>query len=497
VVEAVPGEMEQRERRIIQYFLRVYDPELLELYEADDFDFPPNRILFQIIKNYGTRYGNTPTFEVVTQQLQEVRRLRSFHELEASYIAELLSEAFSASPWRDDEVEFWKDYAFDFLRARRIEKALRQAASSIREDRFEQVVEVVRQLAKLEKGGVEFEDWREVKKRKSFAEDLWSARKIPTPFRSLNLLLRGGLCPGQLGVIVAPPKIGKSFLLVLLGDEAARRGFNVLHLTLEMSADEVLFRYDTRASGGRYTLDEIQRGKFDPEVILQGISQRKGKVVVSDVSTRRCTLATIEMLYDKAVEREGVKFDLILLDYMNLVHAETKFDNMYKIMDVVSAGLHSFAKEKNAAIWTIARTNRLALEGTVRKQHIGESYAIMYNCDVLLSAEALPSSLAKELELKRRESMASKMGLGPGSTEEDNSMDLWIGNEDDDEAPQGKRKLLMRCLFIRNAPHFGKVMAFEMDYKHVDFKPIHCFLTDKLKPEELKEILDNEQVVLC
>jgi len=488
--------LEQKERKIIEYFLRVYDPELLELFEAEDFDFPPNRILFQLIKNYGIRYGNTPSFEVLTQQLQEVKRVRNFHELEASYIAETLSSAFTSPPWREDEVEFWKDYAFEYLRARRIEKALRSAASSIREDRFDNVLETVRQLIRLEKGKVEFENWGEsVEKRKLLAEELWSIRKIPTPFSSLNLLLRGGLCPGQLGVIVAPPKIGKSFLLVLLGDEAAKRGFNVLHMTLEMSADEVLFRYDTRASGGRYTLDEIQQGRFDPEVVLKGISKRKGRVVVTDVSTRRCTLATIEALYDKAEEREGVQFDVLLLDYANLVRADFG-DNLYKNMDIVSSELHSFAKEKNVAIWTIARTNRSALVGTVQKQHIGESYALMYNCDVLLSIEPAPSDDARKREEKeRRELMADKMGFSV-SDRKKKEEEILIGDDDDDETPFGKRKLLMRCLFIRNAPHFGKIMTFLMDYKKVDFEILHCHISEKLSPEELKRALENEQVVL-
>jgi hypothetical protein len=53
----------------------------------------------------------------------------------------------------------------------------------------------------------------------------------------------------ELGVLVAPAGIGKSWCLQSLGAHLVRQGKTVAHYTLELNANYVGLRYDTVFSG--------------------------------------------------------------------------------------------------------------------------------------------------------------------------------------------------------------------------------------------------------
>ncbi|WP_267716699.1 DnaB-like helicase C-terminal domain-containing protein [Streptomyces sp. CoH17] len=71
-----------------------------------------------------------------------------------------------------------------------------------------------------------------------------------------------GLLPGELGVVVAFTKVGKSHMLAKSAIAARRAGWTPYIATLELSKDEFEERIDAHVSGLKYT--EIQRGRLSP-----------------------------------------------------------------------------------------------------------------------------------------------------------------------------------------------------------------------------------------
>ena len=68
---------------------------------------------------------------------------------------------------------------------------------------------------------------------------------VPTNWKPINDLMDGGLGPGELGVIVAPSGVGKTWILTAIGADAVRRGLSVVHYSMELSEHYVGARYDT------------------------------------------------------------------------------------------------------------------------------------------------------------------------------------------------------------------------------------------------------------
>ncbi|HEX9243979.1 MAG TPA: hypothetical protein VF875_16160 [Anaeromyxobacter sp.] len=67
---------------------------------------------------------------------------------------------------------------------------------------------------------------------------------LQSPLRFLDRSIRGGLGKGHLGVIMAPPGVGKSACLVQIGIDALLRGRTVLHVAVGQSVEHVATRYD-------------------------------------------------------------------------------------------------------------------------------------------------------------------------------------------------------------------------------------------------------------
>ncbi len=67
---------------------------------------------------------------------------------------------------------------------------------------------------------------------------------LRSPLRILDRWIRGGLGKGRLGVIAAPPGVGKSACLAHIGLDALLRERAVLHVSLGQSVEHVAARYD-------------------------------------------------------------------------------------------------------------------------------------------------------------------------------------------------------------------------------------------------------------
>jgi hypothetical protein len=67
---------------------------------------------------------------------------------------------------------------------------------------------------------------------------------LQSPLRILDRSIRGGLGKGHLGVIMAPPGVGKSACLVQIGLDALLRERAVLHVAVGQSVEHVSARYD-------------------------------------------------------------------------------------------------------------------------------------------------------------------------------------------------------------------------------------------------------------
>ena len=189
---------------------------------------------------------------------------------------------------------------------------------------------------------------------------------IPTGIVHIDLAMRGGLGRGEMGVILAPPKRGKSTVLVNLGYGASTHpaGYNVVHITLEMNRDKVARRYDDRLMGNL-----VRSRAIDPEAYVAELASRVGKVVhgqlfVKEYPTRSASVADIRSFLS-IVAAQGFPPDVIIVDYADIVKPSRRLGEMRHEQAGIYEDLRALAGEFNAALWTGSQANRGALDKEV------------------------------------------------------------------------------------------------------------------------------------
>jgi hypothetical protein len=189
---------------------------------------------------------------------------------------------------------------------------------------------------------------------------------IRTGIPHLDAMLDGGIDRGELGVILAPPKRGKTSTLINIGFGALTsvRRYNVVHYSLEMDQDKVSRRYDDRLMGGR-----VKFKKSRPDRYADMLDERlrravRGRLFVKSYPTRAASISNVRSHLSLLAAR-GVRPDMVIVDYADIMKPERRLGEMRHEQAGIYEDLRQLAGEFNAAVWTGSQASRGALEKDV------------------------------------------------------------------------------------------------------------------------------------
>jgi len=182
---------------------------------------------------------------------------------------------------------------------------------------------------------------------------------IPTPWERVNELLQGGLGNGDFGLIFGNPGGGKSWTLVALGGYAVRLGYNVVHYTLELGEQYVGRRYDAFFS--EIPVDQILNNREKVESIVTNLP---GELIIKEFSPGMATISTLQS-HLKKVNDLGIKPDLIIIDYVDLLSTRKRTSDRKGELDDIYISTKGLARELNIPIWSVSQVNRAGAKDDV------------------------------------------------------------------------------------------------------------------------------------
>ena len=218
--------------------------------------------------------------------------------------------------------------------------------------------------------------------------------KVSSGYDFFDKLTGGGYDPQTLVVYVGPPNIGKSIYLANDASKFAQQGKNVLFISAEMSAKKSLKRI------GAMTLDiplaDYDKLSKDIDFMQNKINIFKnsnfvepGKLKVVKVPTSKCSVNDIEAIIKRLEEKEGIKFDCLVVDYINILAdsrgGKGKGDDSYYKIKNISEDLRALADIKDMLIITATQTRRDGFNAaeSITMEHIAESAALSHTADVM------------------------------------------------------------------------------------------------------------------
>ncbi len=312
-----------------------------DIISTDYFENQAQKWVIQEVLRYYDKYHTTPSLDILKVELQKVD-----NDVLQLSIKEQLKLAFVSS---DEDLAYVQEEFTNFCRNQQLKKALMSSVDLLKAGDFEAIRHIVDSALKAgQDKNLGHEYIKDIEER--YREN--SRKTLPTPWKKINDILQGGLGNGDFGLIFGSPGGGKSWSLVALGGYAVRMGYNVIHYTLELGEDYVGKRYDAFFTG--INVSDINQYKSTVEEILPNL---EGQLIIKEFPTGRATMSTIES-HIKKVEGLGVKADLVIIDYVDLLSSGRKNRERKDEIDDIYTSTKGLARELDIPIWSVSQVNR-------------------------------------------------------------------------------------------------------------------------------------------
>ena len=347
-----------------------YTKTILDILEIGYFDSDSNKFIIKSIKDYFKKYKTTPTMEALKVIVDEVDN----DVLKTSIVDGL------RSAWQHREspdLAFVKEKSLEFCKNQVVKNAIMESVELLEVQKYDEIKTIIDEAMKA---GVETDIGHEY--ITGLEERLSKQTRVclPTQWDSVNDLMDGGLAGGELGVIVAPAGIGKSWTLQALGAHAVAQGKTVLHYTLELNAQYVGLRYDTIVSG-----QPTGNLQYYKEEVQQKISKLKGELIIKYYPTKSASVNTLAA-HIQQCEMRGIKPDMIIVDYADIMKSTQHFNEKRHQIGHVYEELRGMAGEFDIPLWTASQANRSALEeDVIGADKVSEDYSKVMTADFVMS----------------------------------------------------------------------------------------------------------------
>jgi len=340
-----------------------------DILSEEYFDNQAHKWVIKEILKYYDKYHTTPSMEILKVEVKKIE-----NEVLQLSIKEQLREAYQAS---EEDLEYVQEEFATFCKNQQLKKALLNSVDLLKAGDFDGIKFLVESALKSgQDKNVGHEYNKDVESR--YRED--HRRTIPTPWDKINELLQGGLGNGDFGLVFGNPGGGKSWSLVALGGFAVRLGYNVIHYTLELGEAYVGRRYDAF-----FTNIPVDRITQERDKVEEIVKELPGELIIKEFPTGKATINTVES-HIKKVNDLGIKPDLIIIDYVDLLSTRKRTADRKGEIDDIYTSTKGLARELDIPIWSVSQVNRAgAKDDIVEGDKAAGSYDKIMITDVCIS----------------------------------------------------------------------------------------------------------------
>jgi archaellum biogenesis ATPase FlaH len=351
-----------RDMKFMQTINDILSPEM--------FDSDSNKWLVNSISEYYEEYKKQPTLEVIKYQVDKIE-----NEVLKSGVVDKLREV-----WKNIEatdLEFVQSQTLDFCKNQSLKSAILESVDLLDNKDYDGIKSIIDEAMKA---GTERDIGQDYITSLDLRLEASARATTQTPWDVINDIMDGGLGEGELGVIVAPAGIGKSWTLQALGAGALKTDKTVVHYTLELNENYVGLRYDSIFTG--VTTSNI---KYYKEDVKSKIEKLPGKLLIKYFPTKAASVQTLGS-HLKQIELSGIKPDVVLVDYADILMPTGNFREKRHAIGNIYEDLRGLAGELEVPIWTASQANRSALEeDVIGADKVAEDYSKVMTADFVMS----------------------------------------------------------------------------------------------------------------
>jgi len=335
------------------------------------FESQANQWIIREVQSYFDEYRTIPTMEVFKIKVGDIED-KGLKQTTIDQLKNVYQQVGA------EDLPYVKKEYLTFAKNQKVKEALFKSVELLKIGDYDSIIDT---MTKASKVGVESDlglDY--IENFESIMEDV-KRDSCSTGWDVVDELMDGGLGPGELGVVMAPSGIGKSWFLSKIACSALQNGLDVLHYTLELSENYVGQRYTTILTGVQTSEHKERRDE-----IVRKIKKIPGRVRIKYYPPQFASAKTIAAHVEK-VRQVGFNPKLIIIDYADLLKSGNgNRDGLYAELGGIYEELRGLSGATGIPVWTATQTNRAAIDHEViGADSVGDSYKKVQTADFIMS----------------------------------------------------------------------------------------------------------------
>ena len=353
----------------------------------------PYKLVFNEIISFVTKYGNLPTTNALSVELQDGASIPADMVTEVySVINDLNAPAAeSDEDWLIDQTEKWCQDRSIFLAIMESIEIIDGKHKDLTKNALPELLSDALAVSFDTNIGHDYIENSDDRYKFYHREE----EHLPFDLEMFNKITKGGLVNKTLNVALAGTGVGKSLFMCHVAAGALTQMKNVLYISMEMSEERVAERIDANLMNVPISqLENLSKDMFDKK--MNAITNKGlGQLIVKEYPTGAANATHFRALLGELKLKKDFIPDLICIDYLNIcASSRMKADSgSYTYVKAIAEELRGLAMENNLPILTATQTTRGGYDNSdVSLTDTSESFGLPATADLmfaLISTEEL------------------------------------------------------------------------------------------------------------
>ena len=338
-------------------FTEEYYRKVVPFLKADYFQEYHEKIVFEEIADFASKYDKIPTQEVLAINLQNRNDLTDDAYQDSISTVQGLTDEWVDYEWLLDATEKWCQDRAIYLALMRSIKIADGGDKKISKDAIPGILQEALAVSFDEHIGHDYIEQAE--ERYDFYHRI--EEKVPFDLEKFNFITKGGLSNKTLNVALAGTGVGKSLFMCHAAAAALTQNYNVLYITCEMAEEKIAERIDANLLNVNVKdIAELPEVLFTSKV--QEIARKtQGKLIIKEYPTASAHAGHFKALLSDLSLKKDFKPHIIFVDYLNIC-ASARYKgaivNSYTYVKAIAEELRGLAVECNVPIVSATQTTR-------------------------------------------------------------------------------------------------------------------------------------------
>jgi replicative DNA helicase len=373
-----------------------YTRKVLPFLRSDYFTDSTERIVFEKIHEFVSKYKNLPTKESLTIDLTESKNLT---EPQVRGSIDLIKE-IEGQKKETTDITWLTEQTEKFCQDKAIYNAIMESVQILDNKNSSKSKGEIPKLLSTALG-VSFDTNVGHDYIQDFSErfDFYHRQesRIPFDLDLFNKITKGGIPNKTLSICLAGTGVGKSMFMCHMAAGCLSQGHNVLYITLEMAEERIAERIDANLLNVTMTeLHRMTKSEYDRKFEALKVKTH-GKLIIKEYPTAAANSLHFRSLLNELHLKKNFQPQIIFIDYLNICSSARLKPganvNSYSYIKAIAEELRGLAVEFNLPIVSATQTTRGGYNNSdVELTDTSESFGLPATADfmfALISTEEL------------------------------------------------------------------------------------------------------------